>query len=57
LVESIRAHGGLVEDVVFEGEGHGFRRRESKIVEFERTELFLRRHLGVAEPLPGDRDR
>jgi len=57
LVESIRAHGGLVEDLVFDGEGHGFRRRESKIVEFERTEQFLRRHLGVAEPLPGDRDR
>lgn len=57
LAESIRAYGGVVEDVVFAGEGHGFRRRESKIVEFERTEQFLRRHLGVAEPLPGDRDR
>ncbi|MFM8482849.1 MAG: alpha/beta hydrolase family protein, partial [Actinomycetota bacterium] len=57
LAESIRAHGGLVEDVVFDGEGHGFRRRESKIVEFERTEQFLRRHLGVTKPLPADRDR
>lgn len=45
LVEGLRNHGGDVEYVVFEGEGHGFRQGDNKIFEFERTEEFLERHL------------
>lgn len=45
LVEGLRHHGGQVEYVVFEGEGHGFRQRENKIAEYERTEEFLNRYL------------
>jgi dipeptidyl aminopeptidase/acylaminoacyl peptidase len=45
LVAGLRRHGGDVEFVVFDGEGHGFRDLNHKITEFERTEEFLQRHL------------
>lgn len=45
LVRDLRARGADVEYIVFDGEGHGFRRRENKIAEYVRTEEFLRRHL------------
>lgn len=45
LAEAVRSHGGRVDMIVFEGEGHGFRSLENKIEEFERTENFLEEHL------------
>lgn len=45
LVTAVKGTGGHVDFVVFEGEGHGFRRLENKIEEFERTEEFLERNL------------
>jgi len=45
LVAGLRRHGGDVNFVVFDGEGHGFRDLNHKITEFERTEEFLQRHL------------
>jgi dipeptidyl aminopeptidase/acylaminoacyl peptidase len=45
LVSAIRSHGGTVDLVEFEGEGHGFRVLENKIDEYTRTEEFLERHL------------
>lgn len=46
LVESIEASGGVVELVVFDGEGHGFRQPENVEAEYERTEAFLDRLVG-----------
>ena len=46
LVERIDGTGGDVEFVVFEGEGHGFRRTEHIDAEYERTEAFLDRVIG-----------
>lgn len=45
LVQGLRDHGGHVEYVVFEGEGHGFRQLDNKVSEYERTEEFLNRYL------------
>ncbi|MGA0878798.1 MAG: alpha/beta fold hydrolase [Ilumatobacteraceae bacterium] len=45
LVSSLRSRGATVEYVVFEHEGHGFRRLENKIAEYERTEAFLAQHV------------
>lgn len=41
LVERIEAGGGVVELVVYEGEGHGFRDPDNQRDEYERTERFL----------------
>ena len=41
LVERIRAGGGNVDFVVYEGEGHGFRDPVNQRDEYERTERFL----------------
>lgn len=45
LVERLRALGRPVEYVTFEGEGHGFARRENQLLLHERTIAFLERHL------------
>lgn len=45
LVSALRARSATVDYVVFEHEGHGFRRLENKIAEYERTEAFLARHV------------
>ena len=45
FVEVVRAAGGNVEFVEFEGEGHGFRQVDSKVREYEITERFLNTHL------------
>lgn len=45
LAESIRRHGGTVDVVEFESEGHGFRTLENRIAEFARMESFLERVL------------
>lgn len=44
LVERVRAAGGDIDYVVYEGEGHGFRRPENVTDEYERTEAFLDTH-------------
>jgi dipeptidyl aminopeptidase/acylaminoacyl peptidase len=41
LHDAVTAHGGTVDLVVFEGEGHGFRRPENILRELEITESFL----------------
>ncbi len=45
LVAAVRAHGTPVEDRVYRGEGHGFRRPETVADELRRTEAFLARHV------------
>jgi dipeptidyl aminopeptidase/acylaminoacyl peptidase len=45
LVERVRASGGDVELVVYEGEGHGWRNPDNTRDEYARTELFVRRLL------------
>ena len=45
LTAVVRAHGGDIDLVEFEGEGHGFRHLENKVEEFTRTEKFLEGHL------------
>jgi dipeptidyl aminopeptidase/acylaminoacyl peptidase len=45
LVSRLRALGRPVEYLTFEGEGHGFARRENQILVHERTTAFLERHL------------
>jgi dipeptidyl aminopeptidase/acylaminoacyl peptidase len=47
LTDRIRAAGGDVELVVYEGEGHGFRDPINQRDEYARTEQFLRRILGA----------
>lgn len=46
LASALRSRGGSVDLIVFEGEGHGFKRLDHRIEEFARTEEFLERHLG-----------
>ena len=43
LVDSVRAAGGIVEQHVYEGEGHGFSKEATIIDSFERIEEFLTR--------------
>jgi len=45
LVERLRSLGRAVEYLTFEGEGHGFARRENQILMFQRVTAFLERHL------------
>lgn len=45
LVAELHAHDGRAELVVFDDEGHGFRKPENKIRELEVTEDFFERHL------------
>jgi dipeptidyl aminopeptidase/acylaminoacyl peptidase len=45
LAERLRARGAVVEHHVYEGEGHGWQRRETVVDELERVESFLRRHV------------
>ena len=46
LVDRLRAAGRAVELVVYEGEGHGWRRPETVIDELRRIDAFLARHVG-----------
>ena len=43
LAARVAAAGGDVDFVVYEGEGHGFRRPDNVADEYERTEAFLDR--------------
>lgn len=45
FVEGCVAAGGTVEFVVYEGEGHGFRRPENQLDEYRRTQAFLVTHV------------
>jgi dipeptidyl aminopeptidase/acylaminoacyl peptidase len=45
LVERMRSLGRAVEYLTFEGEGHGFARRENQVLMFQRMIAFLERHL------------
>ncbi|MEE4273225.1 MAG: alpha/beta fold hydrolase [Thermoanaerobaculales bacterium] len=45
MVEAIRANGGIVEYVVFEDEGHGFRKSANRIEGFHAVRDFLNEHL------------
>ncbi len=45
IVERLRGLGRPVEYLTFEGEGHGFARRENQVTVHERTTEFLERHL------------
>jgi dipeptidyl aminopeptidase/acylaminoacyl peptidase len=45
IVERLRALGRSVDYITFEGEGHGFARRENQVLVHERTTEFLERHL------------
>ena len=47
LAERIRAAGGLIDVVVYDGEGHGFRQREHQLDEYARTERFLQHVVGL----------
>lgn len=50
MVATIWENGGDVEFVVYEGEGHGFRQPDHVVDEYERTEAFLARVVGSADP-------
>jgi dipeptidyl aminopeptidase/acylaminoacyl peptidase len=50
LVKEIRRHGGVVELVEFDKEGHGFRDLDNKVSEFMQSERFLDEHLGRVQP-------
>lgn len=45
FVERCRAAGGQVEFVVYEGEGHGFRKPENQLDEYRRMQAFLAGHV------------
>lgn len=45
FVEGCLAAGGVVEFVVYEGEGHGFRRPENQLDEYHRMQAFLATHV------------
>ncbi len=45
FVERCRAAGGNVEFVVYEGEGHGFRKPENQLDEYRRMQEFLAAHV------------
>jgi len=48
FAERVRAAGGDVELHVYEGEGHGFRQRESQLDEYRRIAGFVARHVPLA---------
>ena len=50
LVDAVRANGVPVEYVVFDDEGHGFRKRENRITASEAYLRFLDEHLKGASP-------
>lgn len=52
MVAAARANGVEVEYIVFEDEGHGFRRRENRVAASEAYVRFLDRHLKGASPAP-----
>jgi dipeptidyl aminopeptidase/acylaminoacyl peptidase len=52
VVEALRRRGHPVEYVVYEGEGHGFMRRESRVDALERTVAFFVRWLGEPRTAP-----
>ncbi len=52
LVEQIRSHGGDVELIVFDGEGHGFRNPANRRADYERTAEFLTRVVGNGSATP-----
>jgi len=45
MVEAIKANGGIVEYVVFEDEGHGFRKSANRVEGFHAVRDFLEEHL------------
>ena len=45
LIGAIRAAGGTVELMVYEGEGHGWSRPDTVADVYRRSEAFLRRHV------------
>lgn len=45
FVKALKSRGMPVEYVVFEGEGHGLRRKESRLAAYRTTLAFLNRHL------------
>jgi dipeptidyl aminopeptidase/acylaminoacyl peptidase len=45
FVDGCLAAGGVVEFVVYEGEGHGFRRPENQLDEYHRMQAFLATHV------------
>jgi dipeptidyl aminopeptidase/acylaminoacyl peptidase len=47
LVAAVRAAGGTAELHRYDGEGHGWRRPENQIDEYERTASFLARHVAL----------
>jgi dipeptidyl aminopeptidase/acylaminoacyl peptidase len=50
IVEGVRANGVPVEYVVFEDEGHGFRKKENEIEGYGKIKTFLDEYLKGAEP-------
>lgn len=50
MVDAIRENGGVVEAVIYEGEGHGFVKRENAIDAFRRTADFLDCHVKAPRP-------
>lgn len=45
IVEAVRANGGVAEYLVFEDEGHGFRKKENRIEAYRAIRIFLDRHV------------
>ncbi len=46
IVEAMNAHGIPVSYLLFDDEGHGFRRPENRLAFFAAAEAFLAQHLG-----------
>src|SRR5262249_58657620 len=57
MVAALRAHGSIVEFIVYPDEGHGIMRPENRLDWGGRVEAFLARHLGGRcepwQPVPG----
>ncbi|MDJ0836937.1 MAG: S9 family peptidase [Acidobacteriota bacterium] len=51
LVEAIRKNNGIVEYVVFEDEGHGFRKSKNRIEGFEKVLKFADKYLKADKPV------
>jgi dipeptidyl aminopeptidase/acylaminoacyl peptidase len=45
MIDAITGNGGVVEAKIYEGEGHGFVKRENSIDAFRRTADFLDKHV------------